>query len=160
MAELLDRNFQRNILELAAASYPMPAALAPLNADDRALRVNVAYLDEHGLIQGTYPNNLGRRVAPNGALITARGIDFLANDGGLSAVLGVLVVKLHEDTLKHLVATKIQDSELPETDKQRFIDQLRELPGEATKHLTLKLIDAGLENWNKALPILQTLLAG
>lgn len=158
MAELLDRAFQLALLRHAAEMYPLPAEISTLDSDDRKKRVNVAYLHEHGLIQGVYPERHGRRAAPIGALITAKGIDFLADDGGLGAILGVVTVKLHEDTLKELVAEKIQESDLPEPEKKRFLDQLRELPGETTKHLVLKLVDAGLENWPKALPLLQNMM--
>ncbi|AWH25751.1 hypothetical protein [Stenotrophomonas sp. YAU14D1_LEIMI4_1] len=158
MAELLDRGFQREILQCAAATYPAAADMQPFRGDDRRLRVNIAYLHEHGLIHGVYPGNHGRRASPIGAVITAKGIDFLADDGGLSAILGVITIKLHEDTLKSLIASKIQESEIPQAEKKRYLDQLRELPGETTKHLALKLVDAGLENWHKALPLLQNIL--
>jgi len=158
MAELLDRAFQRQLLELAADKYPQMANVRDANFDERVLRVNVAYLGEHGLVEPHYPNGHGRRVAPIGVLITARGIDFLADDGGLSAILGVVNVKLHGDTLKDLVAGKIRASDLTEPDKKRFLDQLQELPGETTKHLVLRLVDAGLDNWQKALPLLQGML--
>lgn len=158
MAELIDRAFQRELLQCAADKYPAAADIRPLGADDRRLRVNIAYLHEHGLIEGVYPGTHGRRASPHAALITAKGIDFLADDGGLSAILGVITIKLHEDTLKTLIATKIQESEIPQTEKQRYLDQLRELPGETTKHLALQLVDAGLANWHKALPLLQNIL--
>jgi hypothetical protein len=158
MAELLDRDFQRELLILAADKYPQPAPLIQGLALERRTRVNVAYLDEHGLIKAIYSSTHGRRVPPSGVLITAKGIDFLADDGGLSAILGVVTVKLHEETLKELVAAKIDASDLPPAEKAKFLTQLRELPGETTKHLVLKLVDAGLENWHKALPLLQGML--
>ena len=74
-------------------------------------------------------------------------MDFLADDGGLSAILGVVTVKLHEDTLKELIGQRIAESDLPASEKSRLVDQLKSLPGYTIKHLTLKLVDAGLESW-------------
>jgi hypothetical protein len=74
-------------------------------------------------------------------------MDFLADDGGLSSILGVVTVKLHEDTLKQLIGQRITESDLPAPEKSKLLEQLKTLPGEAIKHLTLKLVDAGLANW-------------
>ena len=106
MADLLDRAFQLHLLQIAAAGYPQRVPLRDeLASNEKATRVNVAYLEEHGLLKGHYPGGHGRRVAPTGALITAQGIDFLSNDGGLGAILGVVTVRLHEETLKALIAS-------------------------------------------------------
>lgn len=159
MADLLDRALQLHLLQVAAAGYPQLVPLKDeLASNEKATRVNIAYLEEHGLIKGHYPGEHGRRVAPTGALITAQGIDFLSNDGGLGAILGVVTVRLHEETLKALIASKVEQSDLPLSEKSRFLDKLKELPGETTKHLVLRLVDAGLDNWQKALPLLQNML--
>jgi hypothetical protein len=159
MANLLDRAFQLHLLQVAAAGYPQLVPLKEeLASNEKATRVNIAYLEEHGLIRGHYPGGHGRRVAPTGAVITAQGIDFLSNDGGLGAILGVVTVRLHEETLKALIASKVEQSDLPPSEKSRILDQLKELPGETTKHLVLRLVDAGLDNWQKALPLLQNML--
>lgn len=160
MAELLDRELQLHLLQVAASGYPQAVALKDeLAANERGTRVNVAYLEEHGLLKGVYPEGHGRRAAPKGALITAQGIDFLSNDGGLGAILGVVTVRLHEDTLKAIIASKVEQSNLPAAEKKKFLEQLKELPGETTKHLVLRLVDAGLDNWHKALPLLQNMLS-
>ena len=53
---------------------------------------------------------LGGKITWGGARITAKGIDFLEDDGGLSAILGVVTVKLHADTLREMLAKKIDAS--------------------------------------------------
>ena len=50
--------------------------------------------------------------------ITAKGVDFIRDDGGLSAILSVQTVKLHEDTLKELLSIAIQQAKLPEPEKE------------------------------------------
>ena len=87
-------------------------------------------------------------------------MDFLADDGGLSAILGVVTIKLHDDTIKSLIESKILESDLPEPEKKRFLDHLRELPGEATKHLVLKLVDLGLEKAPTAIEVIGKVLMG
>jgi hypothetical protein len=157
--ELLDRAYQLQLLQRLAESYPEPVDAGTMaQGEFNRANVNIAYLHEHGLVKGQWLGSLDRGNMLMQATITARGMDFLADDGGLGAILGVVTIKLHDDTLKALIEAKVLSSDLPPPDKQRFLDQLRELPGETTKHLVLKLVDAGLDNWQKALPLLQNML--
>lgn len=90
------------------------------------------------------------------AKITAKGIDFLADDGGLSAILGVVTIKFHDDAIRQLVEAKILQSDAPEAEKQGLIQALRQAPADSIKHLTTRLLDAGLENLPRAVQIVQT----
>lgn len=85
-------------------------------------------------------------------------MDFLANDGGLSAILGVVTVKFEADTLKAILENRINQSDLSPENKQSMIDSLRELPAESIKHLTMKLLDEGLENLSNAIVLIGTYL--
>lgn len=116
--------------------------------DDPDTCANIIYLIEHGLIYSNY-------AAPESSLvlahelplkITARGLDFLEQDGGLSAILGTVTVKLHADTIKAMLESRILSAELPPEDKKRFVDTLRELPGEALKTFTNKLVEMACDN--------------
>jgi len=158
--EKLDRGLQRTLLEALAASYPEPvyADFLRQHAPGSELEVNIAYLDEHELVAATFMGSLNMGNPLLLAKITARGLDFLAGDGGLGAILGVVTIRLHEDSIKELIAAQISASDLAPPDKKRYLDQLRELPAETTKHLVLKMVDAGLANWQKALPLLQSIL--
>lgn len=155
----IDRDVQKKVLTALAHQYPAYVDSRKLEiCTDEEFLANIHYLKEHGLAdysaRGVDTN--GRRAYA--AVATAKGIDFLADDGGLGAILGVVTIRLHDDTLKAIVASKIEDSALPTEEKNRLTEQLKDLPGEATKHLVLKLIDAGLENWQRALPIIQSML--
>jgi hypothetical protein len=90
--------------------------------------------------------------------ITARGLDFLADDGGLSALLGTVTVKLHADTLRDLIESRIARADMPEAEKKRITDHLRALPAEALKTVTTRLVEAGLDTLPNAIPLLKTLL--
>lgn len=158
----LDRAEQRALLEQLAVTYPKPTT--PELSDDpdhRRLAASLAYLEEHGLVRHIQIEfGVHGTVFDNGYAITAAGLDFLADDGGLSAILGVVTIKLHDDTIKELIAQKVLASQLPEPDKKRFLDQLRELPAETTKHLVLKLVDTGLEAAPQAMALLGKFLTG
>ncbi|WP_313249563.1 hypothetical protein [Stenotrophomonas indicatrix] len=156
----LDREAQRQILETLAEDYPETVAAEALYGvvEPHKVTSNVSYLEDHGLVRAEYsgPKQLGHYVEK--ASITHKGLDFIQDDGGLGAILGVVTIKIHEDSIKELVAQRIRASDLSKPDKKRYLDQLRELPGEATKHLALKMVDAGLENWHQALPLLKSFL--
>ncbi|GAA4419878.1 hypothetical protein [Acidovorax lacteus] len=147
------------MLAIAASKYP-----APVLADDGidfsnsdCIR-NLVYLEEHDLLRLFKSELMSGDVVVGSVQATAKGMDFLEEDGGLSAILGVVTVKLHDETIKDLLALKIQESDLPPTEKQRWLDQLRELPAETTKHLVLKLVDLGLEKAPDALSAIGRLL--
>ncbi|MEF9874735.1 MAG: hypothetical protein RR778_13655 [Glutamicibacter sp.] len=156
----IDRDVQAKLLQRLADEYPQPVEALELgrDIDPELLDPTIAYLEEYGLVDATFIGSLNMGSPLLEAKITARGIDFLADDGGLGAVLAVVTVKLHDDTLRQLIEARIMASELSPPDKKKFVDQLRELPGETTKHLVLKLVDVGLENWHKALPLLQNMM--
>lgn len=160
----LDRDLQRAILESLAEIYPRPMGLTaihsrmPRNAEDQEsahLAANLAYLAQHRLIQPHKSQNLSDEESFSA---THHGMDFLADDGGLSAILDVVTIKIHDDTLKSLVEANILRSDLPQPDKHRYLDALRELPAETTKHLALKLMDLGLANAPAALGVIGTVL--
>ncbi|MCA8051301.1 MULTISPECIES: hypothetical protein [Burkholderia cepacia complex] len=157
----LDRDYQRELLTMLAESYPRSHDIRQLfsTMDDDAMQryaANLVYLEEHGLADSAIKYGLDGHMSSGLPRITAKGMDFLADDGGLSAILGVVTVKLHEDTLKELIGQRIAESDLPTPEKSRLLDQLKSLPGEAIKHLTLKLVDAGLSNWPAALQAIET----
>ena len=146
----LDRAFQLNLLREMAAAYPHPwdcrDRLREVSDEDELLwAANLAYLDEHGLIESRLQIGIDGRILFGLPRITMKGMDFVADDGGLSAILGVVTVKIHDDTLKALIRDRIQASDLPEPEKRRWLDGLRELPAETTKLLVLKVLELGLQ---------------
>jgi hypothetical protein len=156
---LIDRALQNQILERLSNSYPMPEDMQKWTAEEPKLTANLHYLHEYRLIDGVVTQSFGGGKAFINARITAAGLDFLAADGGLSAILGVVTIKLHEDTLLRLIEAKVMASNMSPADKATFMDSIRALPGESIKHLTEKLIDAGLENWQVAFDAIQTFLS-
>ena len=152
----LDRAYQLELLEMLSESYPqchdIRQHLSGMTKDaERRYEANMVYLDEHSLVECGIQFGIDGHSSYGLPRITNRGMDFLADDGGLGAILGVVTIKLHDDTLKELIAHRIQSSDLGPTDKAKWLGALRELPGETTKHLVLKLLDLGLDQASAAI---------
>ena len=97
------------------------------------LQENLTYLSAHGLLEkrGTSYR------------ITHTGIDFIEDDGGLSAILNVSTVKLHPSSAELLISV-IDGSSLNPSDKQKMIDQLKSLPADAIKQILTELVNRGV----------------
>lgn len=145
---MLDRSAQRNILMKLAEMYPdqveVDEVLFPLIGKD-ATRFNLAYLDEHGLTATKWLSPISSGVIPALTKITARGLDFISDDGGLSEVLGVVTVKLHQETLTALIIERVQKADAPPSIKRQLIEKVRALPAEALQRVSLKAMEAGLD---------------
>jgi len=157
----LDRALQFEILQRAADAYP--AALRPeelnVEADTENVVKTIYYLHSHGLIEAVFSKELGYQIQrPFTIKATHKGLDFLADDGGLSAILGVVTVRLHEETIRELITMKIAGAELPEEQKRPLMKAVQELPGEALKQLTTRLLDLGLDNLPRATELIHRAL--
>ncbi|CAN7399732.1 hypothetical protein [Massilia sp. LjRoot122] len=159
----LDRALQREILEFLADHYAgdrqdvFPQRELTAEEDDK-YTTNLLYLEAHGLVDSGLEKGVDGHWSSAGARITARGLDFLADDGGLTAILGTVTVRFHDDTIRELIAMRIEQSGLPADEKTGLLNQLKALRGESIKHLTMKLLDTGLEHAPKALPVIQNFL--
>ncbi|WP_368750136.1 hypothetical protein [Klebsiella aerogenes] len=160
-----DRNRQRLLLLAMYDAYPNELSDETINAMQEAfqnidiLAANLIYLQSHELIKGAV------RKMPSGdysvmlfnAELTGKGIDFIRDDGGLGAVLGVQIVKIHDSTIVALEDI-LTLSNLPEEQKKGLIAKLRELPSDAIRHLTLQLLTKAALNPQATLHIIQTAL--
>lgn len=171
---MLDRELQRRILERMRNAYPGPAngveliALVPESRGDRAQRgrviaLNLAYLDEHGLVKAPiHLSSDGKNHASFGrSTITARGLDFLADDGGLSAILGVVTVRLHADTVRELLVARVEAEEsLSAADKSGLLSEIRRLPETTLQEAAKYLVTAGLTHLPDAIHWVRALIGG
>jgi hypothetical protein len=88
----LDRKLQLTILQELRDNYPNDVAVHRLNcfSEDRQFLGNLIYLREHGLVSGEITEEFsagGSIKSMLWAIITAAGLDFIEDDGGLSAIL-------------------------------------------------------------------------
>lgn len=93
-------------------------------------------------------------------IATHKGMDFMLDDGGLSRILDVVTVKLHEDTLTALLRDRILASDLPPEEKSLLSGKLEKLGDEGSKHLLTKALDYGLSNAPNAINWLSEFIKG
>ncbi|ANV84199.1 hypothetical protein AWQ21_07290 [Picosynechococcus sp. PCC 7003] len=140
----LNRTRQKEILEKLASHYPYPCQDVFKEFDYDSELIQFCYLQEHGLIEyhkiGVNPISLYK------IKITAKGLDFLEDDGGLSEILGTITIKLHNETIQNLLMSKVIDSDLPEEDKNRLSRQIKTISEEGLKTVTRSLIQQGLNH--------------
>ncbi|KLU13888.1 MULTISPECIES: hypothetical protein [Xenorhabdus] len=152
-----DRELQKLILEKAIDAHPDATDAKQFHEllmtrfdsdEEKKVRANIIYLVEHKIITIDYNqhsnyNNLSSYQLINSIRATEKGIDFMLDDGGLSAILNVTTIKFHHDAIQQiadLIELTVQDPE----DKQRFLTQLKQLPYETIKHVSLELVNKGL----------------
>lgn len=147
MGEFLDRGQQRKLLLELRDDHPHPKHYA-LKGDEAGRReaVNLHYLIEHGLVEGKLEfSGTGDRSARCRARLTHKGLDFLADDGGLGAILGVVTVKLHDDTIRDLLMARVDaDAAKDDTAKAKLKDTIRGLPAEMLSTVVKKAMEIGL----------------
>ncbi|HEZ4782331.1 TPA: hypothetical protein WIZ08_000734 [Neisseria meningitidis] len=150
----LDRNLQHEILKELNNIYPdsktyeywIDATIAQVTGVIETVgeaelyiakrSANLRYLAEHGLVVCN-DKNLSATVK-----ITAKGIDFLSNDGGLSAIFGVVTVKLHSDTIQALIEAKIDQAEISDSEKSWLKKELGKIKDTALSTFTANAINA------------------
>lgn len=155
-----DRSKQRELLELLYSRHPHQLEF---HVDSQLLNItgwhahelnriyehasillsNILYLQQHELIESyyesQYANHANRDKISNirKIQITAKGIDFLLSDGGLSAILGIRTIKIHNETIEKF-AEIIQNSNLAPEEKRKISDLIKE---KGTEAVIGKLVD-------------------
>lgn len=161
---LLDRELQLELLTEMSEVYPSQIDVSERHEygsnEYYKLIANLAYLQDHKLISDksllVSKSMDGNSFQPYLAAITHTGMDFLADDGGLSAILGVVTIKFEAEQFRMILESMIMSSDLPAERKQTMIDVLRELPAESIKHLTTKIVDVGWDNLDSLMTIIQS----
>lgn len=160
---VIDRELQKQLLHSLKECYPgqdftnrLATALA---VDHHQLCCNGAYLIEHGLLDGEIRmTHDGRKAMMPGRLtITAAGLDFIEEDGGLTAILGAVTVRIHADTIQDLIALQVANSDLPEPEKKGLLAGLKGLTKSGLEEAVKYLVQQGLAHSPGAIPYLQTL---
>ena len=147
----LDRELQRKILEELADIHPQRGFPSRLIEDEHIAASNLVYLEELELIEESVGVNINNQFRFNPTRITAKGMDFLADDGGLSAILGTVVVKFHSDTIRLLLINKLDSCDIPEAEKSTIRNHLERLSGGAMEEAGRYLMNQGIQNLPNAI---------
>ncbi|WP_228709567.1 hypothetical protein [Raoultella planticola] len=147
-----DRKLQLEILQACVGSYPSTprperfnntlVAECALN-DIKKLIANIYYLVEHDLIHVNNKSMMHDILIIGEISASAKGVDFLLNDGGLGAILNVQTIKFHRDAvvvLEDLIAISNMSSE----QKEKAKSTLGEMSTEALKTVVQAATTAGL----------------
>ena len=116
----LDSNYQFQLLELMAETYPGPCNILThtqlfIGTGRLKYIANISYLESHGLV------NSGLLQSPSGHVIgspsiTHKGMDFISEDGGLSSLINVVNIRFCLDDLREILrdGTNILDKPVSE----------------------------------------------
>ncbi|WP_180005144.1 MULTISPECIES: hypothetical protein [unclassified Acinetobacter] len=165
---ILDRDLQLELLNKIAECYPFAWTdfeKKPDSEDYLKTAINLNYLKGHGLlsedatsVRPSTSGNGGGVILISKPKITKKGLDFLKDDGGLSAILGVVTVRFEADTIRTILQLKVDQSDLSPADKKKLHDVLQELPAENIKHLSTKIVDVGWDGLGSLMNLIQSSL--
>lgn len=162
---VLDRKLQLELLQKMSTTYPefynFRDDYEHGTEEYNKVIINLYYLMQHDLIEDRSvieSRDMSGKKRPQlgSPTINHNGMDFLADDGGLSAILGVVTIKFEADQLKMLLESKIMATDLPSDDKNKLINGIRSLSAEGIKHLTTKIVDLGWDNLGTLIRIIQS----
>lgn len=162
--EKFSRELQERILKKCIDAYPKYTVYSQFLQEftdfgEEMLSVNITYLAEHRLIEIRGRTSDDPYHFLDNMRATVSGVDFILNDGGLTAILNVQTIRVHRDTI-----TALEDiialSNLPEPEKAGIVSKLQQLPSAAIEHLTKELVVKGALSLPAALPLIQTFLSG
>lgn len=162
---LLDRKLQNEILNQAANHYPSAMVIGRKpefkDLDSQRLTANLLYLEENLLIKPkSFSRSIDGSVTLMGVQITHKGLDFLQDDGGLSAILNVVTIKFEADTLKAILTSKINSADIEDEKKSELMKAVEELPAEGLRHVMTRVLDKGMDNIPHLIPYLSQVLNG
>lgn len=161
----LDRALQRKLLEELREYYPAPRftnRMDHLHTDPRHLMANAAYLIEHDLVAGEIrmTSTGSGDFMPARLVLTAAGLDFLEDDGGLTAIMGTLTIRLHAESIRDLLAARIEAAELEDSVKSQLLTEVKSLPAKGLEAMVSGLAREGLARLPNAVQWLQSTLTG
>lgn len=149
MGEFVTREHQRALLEELKDVYPEVKPYR-FNGDEAGRRAtaNLHYLLEHSLIEGKIRlSSAGDRSSICAVRLTHKGLDFLLDDGGLSAILGVVTVKLHDDSIRQLLINRVDaDTKATPEERDALRDKIRKLPAEMLGTVVSEATKEGLKH--------------
>jgi hypothetical protein len=162
---ILNRALQQEILIQTANAYPFALSYEELssgiwkNTDEKELARELQYLVENKFLdKDAIFFSIDNQISLGNVKITSRGMDFLQEDGGLSAILNVVTVRFEPDTLKALLTSKINSADIEAEKKSELMKAVEELPADGLRHVMTRVLDKGMENIPHLIPYLSQVL--
>lgn len=148
---------KRLLAELAAiypnsCSYTEIAAL-PSPLDDNGEKM-LFYLAEHGLINMPINKRTNGNYSVGRITITVKGIDFLQEDGGLSA-LAAPVVRISVENIAAVIDAALVARGTPDADRSLVQKALGVAGPEVVKGFVQRLLDVGISHTPDILTLLR-----
>ena len=141
----LNRKLQKDILVALSEVYPdsLLVSALPGFSHNREFMGNLFYLQEHGVIDGGDIREPGKCRSMVDAQITKAGLDFLADDGGLSAILGYKFVKIEVSALVDSLIKLLQEIEVDGDKRSTAAERLNAMDDSALANLVVELLQRG-----------------
>ncbi|MFG6413818.1 hypothetical protein ACG02S_07880 [Roseateles sp. DC23W] len=137
----INPELQRKLLVRLKDAFPSGIHGDDLRPDSLDTKRNLLYLEQHGFITLKMSPSVSGQPSIALATITMKGADSLEEDGGLTAKGKMVTVRLEAETLKALLAAKIDASTLPAEEKSR----LKTLLSNASDHVLSRTISGVID---------------
>jgi hypothetical protein len=156
---IMDRDLQREILEGLRESYPDEVSFREIPGSEHPhFTGNLYYLAEQELVEAEILRTARGREVKN-ARITADGLDFLEDDGGLEAVRQSMTLRLAEDQVKEILYRRIDKSSGDKAKKEELKGRVEELSGDLFRQYLVGLLEQVLNNSMDPVPMIENSLS-
>ena len=168
MIRMVDRHMQLILLKSLRDNFPafislegffhnVLCSVLPDDFDDsdeeercqQSFLFNLDYLVGHKLVARPAPVHLKRydhTEIPRAYRITSKGIDFLEDDGGLSAILNIVTVKFDADNIRGLVKAGLLKANVPEEKQGALKKAIQEAPGTVLQTAVSTIVGQGMSS--------------
>lgn len=119
---------------------------------------NAIYLMQHNLLAGPMFAE-GDELHYQFFSITVEGVDFMQDDGGISAIKRTTTVKLHAETLRALLLQQVDKCAANDDEKSIIKKAIESAPEEVVRGTIGKLLDAAIDNAPAAMALLSALIS-
>ncbi|MFT8421695.1 MAG: hypothetical protein ABF665_09280 [Gluconacetobacter sp.] len=152
-----DRDLQRRMLVAMSADPVSGVWMGDFEGlNDAALLANLRYLEQHDLCASGIDFR-GRPTLVHCSVITARGQDYLSADGGLSAELNTITVRLSAETVRQVLAARVDaDDTMDEAEKSTIRKHLETIPEKGLEAVTSAILQSVLAHAPDAIQLLRT----
>lgn len=137
--------FRPILKKIAQGRGSIAAEWRAIGPDEEKMKIfwdNVDYLQQHKFIKVGFTRLHGHRVL-NNAAITAAGIDYLSEDGGITKQLNVVTVEISPASIKAILEANVDKSDKTAEEKSALRKQIAAISDEGMKRVADGLLSFG-----------------